>query len=78
MSEQAKAPELNEHQLKLISEQSGVEICVVKSWYKEFLIVCPCGKLDKKHFYEFYKQLRVRPCDSLSKITDYVFASFDR
>ena len=34
--------------------------------------------MNKKNFYKFYKTLRGTSDDNLHKITDYVFASFDK
>lgn len=95
---------LTEEEVKNIVEQSGIEDIVIKSWYKEFLNVCPKGKMvfnpfllqlqqtrvirkfkshhwllkDKRQFYKFYKILRGQSENNLSKITDHVFASFDK
>jgi hypothetical protein len=37
--------ELSDQELSIIAEQSGIEEDVIKSWYKEFLVVCPKGKM---------------------------------
>ena len=71
-------PELSGTEVEAISQQSGIEPNIVKSWYKEFMVVCPNGHLDRKHFYRFYKQLVQQPKNDLDKIVDYVFAAFDR
>ena len=73
----AKNKQLSEEQIREIAEQSGVDPDIIKSWYKEFLQVCPSGKMNKKHFYKFYKMLR-GSSDNLHKITDHVFSCFDK
>ncbi len=59
-------------------ELKGMDIDIVRSWYKEFLQQCPNGKMNKKHFYKFYKLLRGQSGDNLSKIADRVFSCFDK
>jgi len=72
-----KQKELTDTEIKFISEQSGMEYDIVRSWYKEFLQQCPTGKMNKKNFYKFYKLLRGQSGDNLSKIADRVFSCFD-
>ncbi|CAF0848284.1 unnamed protein product [Brachionus calyciflorus] len=70
---------LTEDELKNIIDESGIEDIVIKSWYKEFLLFCPKGKMDRKQFYKFYKALRGRLDDEkLNKIIDCLFTSFDK
>lgn len=70
--------ELTEDEIKDIAEKSGVDPDIIRSWFKEFLIACPSGKMNKKNFYKFYKMLRGSSDDNrLHKITDYVFKCFD-
>ena len=38
---------LTEEELKNIIEESGIEDIVIKSWYKEFLLFCPKGKMAR-------------------------------
>lgn len=45
---------LTEEELKNIIEESGIEDIVIKSWYKEFLLFCPKGKMVKFFFIFFY------------------------
>jgi neuronal calcium sensor 1 len=68
---------LTEFELTTISDQTGIEFSVLRTWYKEFLSECPTGKMDKKHFKKFYKMLRGDTDLNLSKITEHIFASFD-
>ena len=39
------AKHLSDDEFQKIAEQSGIDECVIKSWYKEFLNVCPKGKM---------------------------------
>ena len=48
---------LSEEEILYISEQSGIDEDVIRSWHKEFLIACPKGKMvfyldlkKKNHF----------------------------
>ena len=36
---------LTDEEIKLISTSSGVDVDIVRSWYKEFLKTCPKGKM---------------------------------
>ena len=70
---------LSQEQIHQISIESGIDSDVVKSWYKDFIKICPNGKMDKKQFGKFYRILRGQPeDDNLSRITDHVFRSFDK
>ncbi|RNA14692.1 neuronal calcium sensor 2 [Brachionus plicatilis] len=72
----SKKIEISESELNEISEKTGVDPDILKSWYKEFLKVSPSGRMNKKNFYKFYKMLRGNT-ENLHKITDYVFSCFD-
>lgn len=74
----SKVRQLSEMDMQDIAEKSGVDPDVLRSWYKEFLQVCPTGKMNKKNFYKFYKMLRGNSDGNLHKITDYVFSCFDK
>jgi Ca2+-binding EF-hand superfamily protein len=64
---------LTQEEVRMIAIRSGMEADVIKSWYKEFLKICPKGKMDIKQFSKFYKILRGLPDNKdLSKITDHV------
>jgi hypothetical protein len=36
---------LTQEELDYISEQSGIEDDVIKSWHKDFIKLCPTGKM---------------------------------
>jgi hypothetical protein len=38
---------LSQEELDFISEQSGIEDDVIKSWHKDFIKLCPTGKMVK-------------------------------
>ena len=64
---------LTQDEVRFIAIQSGIEGDVIKSWYKDFIQICPKGKMDKKQFAKFYKILRgLSDNMDLSKIIDHV------
>ncbi len=54
-----KYKELDDHEIIVISEQSGVEPSIVRSWHKEFLIVCPTGRLASIYFLSLFVYTRI-------------------
>jgi neuronal calcium sensor 1 len=79
MSEKKGTPQLTSAEIQEIAEKSGVEEDIIRSWYKEFIQVCPTGKMNKKNFSKFYKILRGSTGEeNFSKIAEYVFACFDK
>lgn len=39
---------LTQEELDYISEQSGIEDSIIKSWHKDFIKLCPTGKMVLK------------------------------
>ena len=73
-----KTDETNDINYMYLAQETGISQNEIKNLLIEFNLDNPDGKLDKSEFTILYSKLRPEPAQSLTKIAEFVFKSFDR
>ncbi len=69
--------DLSINDYRFLMKQTNLTPYVIQGWYREFLTICPSGKLNKHQFIKFYKELQNSSIKNVACIAENVFQIFD-
>lgn len=69
--------QLNDADLKYLSQQTELNKDAIKAIFKRFSEDNPTGYLDKSEFVKLYCSLRGEPPEKLTRIAEFAFTAFD-
>ncbi|CAF2975145.1 unnamed protein product [Rotaria sp. Silwood2] len=69
--------DLSLNDYRYLMKQTNLTPHVIQGWYREFLVVCPNGQLNKNQFIKFYKELENSKTKNVESIAENVFQAFD-